>query len=82
MPLVVPGLSSNTAGNDQQSEWLSKLAGKKLGDKHDEISFAKQDLPKEHRVIEPGSMVTQDFNQNRMNVHLGKDGTVQHVDFK
>lgn len=28
-------------------------------------SFAKQDLPKEHRVLEPGSMTTQDFNPDR-----------------
>ena len=34
MPLVVPGITSNS-GSDQQSEWLSKLAGKKLSDKTD-----------------------------------------------
>lgn len=28
-------------------------------------SFAKQDLPKEHRVIEHGSMVTQDSKPDR-----------------
>ena len=28
-------------------------------------SFAKQDLPKEHRVIAHGSMVTQDFKPDR-----------------
>lgn len=28
-------------------------------------SFAKQDLPKEHRVLEPGAMTTQDYNPNR-----------------
>ena len=28
-------------------------------------SFARQDLPKEHRVIEHGAMVTQDFKPDR-----------------
>lgn len=92
MPLVVPGINSNEGGNSQQS-WMEKLAGKKIGDKHDSNvrvhggftiylvayvccvwgvrlthglqSFAKGDLPKEHRVIEPGSMMTQDFNKDR-----------------
>ena len=35
-------------------------------------SFAKQDLPKEHRVLEPGAMTTQDFNPDRY-VHLLSD---------
>lgn len=39
MPLVVPGINSNY-GNENQSkaaEWLNKLAGKRLSDKHDEL---------------------------------------------
>jgi hypothetical protein len=28
-------------------------------------TFARADLPKESRVIEPGSIVTKDFNPNR-----------------
>ncbi|MCJ1226984.1 hypothetical protein MMC12_003639 [Toensbergia leucococca] len=64
MPLVVPGI--NSGGNNQQSEWMNKLMGKKLTDStSDNTSFAKQDLPKEHRVVEPDSMVTQDFNKDR-----------------
>lgn len=35
MPLVVPGLQSKD-GNSSD-DWLSKLAGKKLGDQHDEM---------------------------------------------
>ncbi|SLM40336.1 pua rna binding domain-containing protein [Lasallia pustulata] len=81
MPLVVPGI--NSGGSNQQSEWTNRLVGKKLSDStSDSTSFARQDLPKEHRVIEPGSMSTQDVNKDRMNVHLGEDGTVTHVDFK
>ena len=44
MPLVVPGINSNSGnnsgGNDQQT-WLNKLAGKKIGDKHDEMVFLR-----------------------------------------
>ena len=44
-------------------------------------TFAKQDLPKEHRVLEPGSMKTMDFKPDRLNIHVGEDGTVQNVKF-
>ncbi|MCJ1321453.1 hypothetical protein MMC15_006798 [Xylographa vitiligo] len=81
MPLVVPGINSSLTGDNQQSQWLSKLAGKKLGDKHDETSFARQDLPKQHRILPQGSMATQEFIKDRMNIHLGEDGTVEDVKF-
>ncbi|KAI9674821.1 MAG: hypothetical protein M1817_001725 [Caeruleum heppii] len=81
MPLVVPGI--NSAPADQKSEWQNKLLGKKLTDStSDSTNFARTQLPKEHRVIEKGSMVTQDFKPDRLNVHLGDDGTVTHVDYK
>ncbi len=41
--------------------------------------FCKTDLPQQTRVIEEGQMVTKDFNPDRLNVHLNKDGTVSHV---
>ncbi|KAI9738587.1 MAG: hypothetical protein M1834_008091 [Cirrosporium novae-zelandiae] len=83
MPLVIPGIMSKKGG-DSQNEWADKLMGKKLSDgPSDEISFAKHDLPKEHRVIPAGeTMMTMDHNPNRMNIHLAEDGTVRHVDFK
>ena len=28
-------------------------------------SFSKQDLPKDHRIVEPGSMSTMDHNPDR-----------------
>ena len=39
MPLVVPGITdnSNALGSGSKEEWLSKLAGKKIGDSHDEV---------------------------------------------
>jgi len=78
MPLVVPGINSNSASKTEQ--WSNKLVGKKIGDSSDSVTFAKAELPKETRVIEPGQMVTKDFNPERLNVHLGPDGTVTHVD--
>lgn len=42
-------------------------------------TFAKNDLPKEHRVLQPDSMKTMDHKPDRLNVHVGEDGTVQKV---
>lgn len=41
--------------------------------------FAKRDLPEKHRVIQPGQMVTKDFQEDRLNIHVKDDGTVSHV---
>lgn len=41
--------------------------------------FCKTDLPQESRIIKPGMMVTKDFKEDRLNVHLNEDGTVSHV---
>ncbi|KAG9202901.1 hypothetical protein G6514_003924 [Epicoccum nigrum] len=76
MPLVVPGLQSKDGKGE---DWTAKLMGKSLGDAHNETTFAKQDLPKEHRVLEPGSMSTMDHRPERLNIHVGEDGTVQNV---
>jgi len=77
MPLVVPGLMSNS--KDKTNDWQNKLMGKKLGDSSDEVTFAKTDLPKEHRVIKQGDMATMDHKPERLNVHVGDDGTVTKV---
>ncbi|RDW94365.1 hypothetical protein BP5796_00128 [Coleophoma crateriformis] len=65
MPLVVPGINSQGGGNDKTSEWMNKLVGKKIGDTSDQVTFARAELPKETRVIEPGQMVTKDFKPDR-----------------
>lgn len=36
MPLVVPGMMGQGGGDDKNNSWMSKLAGKKLGDTHNE----------------------------------------------
>ncbi|CAG7555364.1 uncharacterized protein B0J16DRAFT_389678 [Fusarium flagelliforme] len=79
MPLVVPGI--NSTSGDKAEEWTNKLVGKKLSDEESstETVFAKRDLPQETRIIEPGMMVTKDFKEDRLNVHLKDDGTVSHV---
>ncbi|KAF2833077.1 hypothetical protein CC86DRAFT_399727 [Ophiobolus disseminans] len=78
MPLVVPGLMSKDGGSSGD-DWMSKLMGKKLGDQHDEVYFAKSDLPKEHRVLKPDSMYTTDHKPERLNIHVDEDGTVKKV---
>ncbi|EEU36487.1 uncharacterized protein NECHADRAFT_61639 [Fusarium vanettenii 77-13-4] len=78
MPLVVPGI--NSTSGDNADEWQNKLVGKKLSEEEsNETVFCKRDLPEETRIIEPGMMVTKDFKENRLNVHLKDDGTVSHV---
>ncbi|KAG7107489.1 hypothetical protein HYQ46_003513 [Verticillium longisporum] len=79
MPLVVPGIQSQSG--DLAEEWTNKLVGKTLHDeKSDETCFCKKDLPEKSRVIKPGQMVTKDFDENRLNVHVKDDGTVSHVE--
>ncbi|KJX96398.1 hypothetical protein TI39_contig633g00008 [Zymoseptoria brevis] len=77
MPLVVPGLQSKDG--DKSSNWMEKLVGKKIGDSSNETTFAKTDLPKQHRIVKEGDMMTMDHNPDRMNIHTGEDGTVQKV---
>ncbi|KAH9870647.1 hypothetical protein IAQ61_006125 [Plenodomus lingam] len=42
-------------------------------------TFAKADLPKEHRVLKPDSMSTMDHKPERLNVHVDEEGTVKKV---
>ncbi|KAK4227160.1 hypothetical protein QBC38DRAFT_478474 [Podospora fimiseda] len=80
MPLVVPGITANNMDDSKTQEWMSKLAGKTISDEPtSETVFCKKDLPECSRVIEPGMMVTKDFNPDRLNVHVKEDGTVSHV---
>lgn len=90
MPLVVPGLvpaSNNNKNNnnatDSQAQWTSKLLGKTLSEEGEssETSFAKRDLPQEHRVVKPGEMGTLDHKPERLNIHLAEDGTVRDVKY-
>ncbi|KAE8378106.1 peptidase inhibitor I78 family-domain-containing protein [Aspergillus bertholletiae] len=77
MPLVVPQVNSG-----DKNEWLNKLAGKTITEETSDVtSFAKKDLPKSHRILKPGDMMTMDFRPDRLNVHLDDKGTVHDVNF-
>ncbi|KAF2652865.1 hypothetical protein K491DRAFT_695196 [Lophiostoma macrostomum CBS 122681] len=81
MPLVIPGLQSKDGNQSGGDDWTSKLMGKQIGDSHNETTFAKTDLPKEHRVIQPGGMSTMDHKPERLNIHVDEQGTVKDVKF-
>jgi hypothetical protein len=42
-------------------------------------SQVKQQLPEKHRVIAPDTMVTCDWVEDRLNVHIDSDGKCTHV---
>jgi len=59
---------------------MTKLMGKTLGNSSNETTFAKGELPKNHRVVEAeGGMMTMDHQPDRLNIHVDKDGTVKKV---
>ncbi|KAI9829129.1 MAG: hypothetical protein M1832_000152 [Thelocarpon impressellum] len=77
MPLVVPGITGSSAADNKTTEWANKLMGKTLGDGgSNETTFARKDLPAKTRVLKPGDVSTMDMQPDRLNVHLGDDGTV------
>jgi len=80
MPLVVPGLQSKD-GDGKKDDWMNKLMGKKLGESSDTTTFAKTELPKEHRVLKEGDMASTDFKPDRLNIHTAADGTVTNVKY-
>ena len=66
MPLVVPGLmGGNSNDNKDTQKWQQELMGKKLGEQSDNMTFAKKDLPQQHRIVKGDSMMTMDFQQDR-----------------
>ncbi|KAF2234907.1 hypothetical protein EV356DRAFT_576354 [Viridothelium virens] len=78
MPLVDP-VTMGTGSKDLATRWLSQVAGKKIGNVTDETTFAKSELPKEHRILKEGDMATMDHNPDRLNLHVDNDGTVKNV---
>ncbi|KAL6243047.1 hypothetical protein RBB50_010147 [Rhinocladiella similis] len=86
MPLVVPGINNtkDSSSSSSTDSWMTKLMGKKLSDtsssSSDQSSFAKKDLPQNHRIVDhEGGMMTMDHNPDRLNIHVDKDGTVRKV---
>ncbi|KAK3070429.1 hypothetical protein LTR53_010471 [Teratosphaeriaceae sp. CCFEE 6253] len=73
MPLVIPGLSSNSGADGKTNDWMNKLTGKKLGESSNETTFAKTELPKEHRVVKDGDMMSLDHKPERYDHILAND---------
>ncbi|OBT42244.1 hypothetical protein VE00_07762 [Pseudogymnoascus sp. WSF 3629] len=61
-------------------EWNIKLKGKKLGEKTDDTTFAKSDLPPITRIIGHRQAIEPSFHSLRFNIYLAEDGTVRFVD--
>lgn len=70
--------------NETVSPWPFEIRlttiGLSLTQPHGQF-FAKTELPEKHRVIAPGQMVTRDFHEDRLNVHVDEEGTVSHVTY-
>ncbi|KAI1005628.1 hypothetical protein K3495_g2588 [Podosphaera aphanis] len=79
MPLIVPE-TSGVSATCKKEEWTYKLVGKKIGDQHDSLTFAKVDLPTSSRVVKPGQMVTTNFDPNRLNIYVDSQDIVTHID--
>ncbi|KAL3449495.1 hypothetical protein BJX65DRAFT_272420 [Aspergillus insuetus] len=80
MPLVVPGITSNSSGG--KDEWLNKLVGKKITESSsNETCFAKKDLPETHRIVKPGEFTTMDHRPDRLNIHLDENDNVRDVNY-
>lgn len=78
MPLVLPNQNPN--GSSKTEEWQNKLVGKTVNETATtETNFCKRDLPEQVRIIEPGMMITKDLREDRLNIHVEKDGVVTHV---
>ncbi|KAJ3039159.1 hypothetical protein HDV00_012565 [Rhizophlyctis rosea] len=45
----------------------------------DDKIFTKDDLPQPSRVLYPGDMMTAEYVEDRLNVHVNDDGVVQQV---
>ncbi|RJE24271.1 Peptidase inhibitor I78 family [Aspergillus sclerotialis] len=78
MPLVVPGINSSLG--DKNNEWAQKLVGKKISESSSD-TFAKKDLPENHRILRAGDPATMDFRPDRLNVLLDETDTVRDVNF-
>ncbi|RKF60740.1 hypothetical protein OnM2_048080 [Erysiphe neolycopersici] len=65
----------------QREEWTKKLVGKKIGDKHDDTTFDRADLPKLHRIIEPNRPMTFEYRPDRLTIYVTEEHVVTKVDF-
>merc|ERR1712029_605436 len=66
-------------GNSETMPLVVPGMQSKEGGSGDETTFAKTDLPKQHRMVNEGDMMTMDHNPERLNIHTSDDGTVTKV---
>ncbi|KAI5780454.1 hypothetical protein EDC01DRAFT_780716 [Geopyxis carbonaria] len=69
---------------ESKQEWEGKLKGKKFHDDATtapQTAFTKKDLPQKNRVVRPGQMMTKDFYEDRLNVHLDEKDHCTHCTF-
>jgi hypothetical protein len=64
--------------------WKKKLIGKRFAEDNEVLPaniskdqvVRRRELPKLHRIIKPGSMVTMDHRPNRLNVKVDKNNRI------
>ncbi|ORZ03021.1 hypothetical protein BCR43DRAFT_482592 [Syncephalastrum racemosum] len=65
--------------------WAQKLVGKTLIRNNEESSlsgdqiFHTKDLPRNHRVLPPGGVMTMDYRPERLNVYVDENNKVKSV---
>ncbi|KAL0077544.1 hypothetical protein J3Q64DRAFT_1768186 [Phycomyces blakesleeanus] len=66
-------------------EWKERLIGKTILGEDEETTlsssetFNELELPKPYRLLAPGSIMTRDFNPNRLNVFIDEEKVVTNV---
>jgi Peptidase inhibitor I78 family len=79
MPLIPSTLNPTTSSNTSTQSWVDKLMGKTISDNHSSTSFAKKDLPSNHRVLGENDMASMDHRPERLNIHTDGEGVVKKV---
>lgn len=66
---------------EQTEHWSSQLRGKVVVPDPDspKNTFAHANLPVAKRICPPGTLMTRDFCEDRLNVHTNEEGEVSHV---
>lgn len=62
-------------------EWSRRLVGQTIvqDPNSHRNTFSHDDLPKKHRICPPGTLLTRDFDEERLNIFTDEDGSVTHV---
>ncbi len=63
----------DAAGDRCGADGLQALIGQ------DTSVLAAMSFPAGTRFIEPGTPVTMDYNENRLNIHIGRTGRIEKI---